>query len=547
MLKFIALSGTVSVTENLYVYESQGKMMIVDCGVGFPDIDMHGVDLVIPDFSYVIENKDKLAGIVISQGHEDHLGAVPFLLRQVRTQIWAAPLVSEFLKDKLDEFGIKDYKINTFNPDNSVFDVGPFKVTPFRVTHSVPDTCGFAIDTPEGRVFHIPEHKMDQHPVDKMPFDTEKVKKLASEKQALFLASDCIGINKPGFAPPETEVEANIEKIAANAKGSLFMTAISSNIGRFQQMMNVASHLGRSVVLVGRSVQKKIEIAYNLGYINFSPEMVVSFRDIKKLKRQDLCYIVSGCYGQVGSSLHRIAIGEHEKVQVTEGDTMIFSADPAPPYSKESEDFVIDQLTDKGVDVHYYELNEGVYAGGHGRREDIKALFEIVRPKYFIPIGGEIRYMKAYKELAVEFGADPHNVFRLKPGDNIFFENGGAHQGERIPTKQVLVHGLGVGDVGKVVLGDRSVLGSEGVVVVVFKLDKNKNMIGIPTIVSRGFVFEKLNKQILDDAADRLQKRLGKGKADTRSIHDISADFLKNFFFQKTGRRPMILPVIINI
>jgi len=546
MLRFIALSGTVSVTENLYVYEADGRMMIVDCGVGFPDLDMRGVDLVIPDFSYIVKNKDRLDGIVVSQGHEDHMGAIPFLLREVSTPIYAAPLVTEFLKDKLDEFGIKDYRINTFDADSGDFKVGPFRVQPFSVTHSVPDTVGFAIDTPEGRVMHVPEHRIDQNPVVGRPFNVDRAKNLS--RDVLFLASDCLGSNKPGFVGGEGAVEDNIEKIARGAKYTVFATAISSNIGRFQQMLNVAGKLGRKVVLVGRSIQKKIEMAQKLGYVNFPHHLIISFKEAKKLKRDKLFYIISGCYGQVGSSLHQLALGEHQRVQVTGGDTMIFSADPAPPYSKETQDFVIDQLTDLGVDVHYYELKEGTYVSGHGGQEDILELFRIVQPKYFIPIGGAIRYLKAYETLLEKKFSTPNkNVFKLKPGESVVFDKGIVRLGEKIHTKEVLVHGLGIGDVGKVVLGDRAVLGTEGVAVAVIKLNKNKKIDGV-TIISRGFVFEKFSRELLKEAERRLQKSLDKKeKYDKASINASTLDYLENYFYQKTGRRPMILPVVVEV
>ncbi len=521
-------------------------MMIVDCGVGFPDLDMHGVDLVIPDFSYIVKNKERLDGIIVSQGHEDHMGAIPFLLRELKTQIWAAPLVTEFLKDKLDEFGIRDYKINTFDPDSGDFQVGPFRVQPFSVTHSVPDTVGFAIDTPEGRVMHIPEHRIDQDPVVGRPFNIQRAKDLS--KDVLMLASDCLGSNKPGFVQGERAVEGNIEKIARDAKYTVFTTAISSNIGRFQQMLNVADRVGRSVVLVGRSIQKKIEMAHKLGYIKYSDNLIISFKEAKKLKRDKLFYIVSGCYGQVGSSLYQMSLGEHERVQVAEADTMIFSADPAPPYSKETQDFVVDQLTDKGVDVHYYELKEGTYVSGHGGQEDILELFRIVRPKYFIPIGGAIRYLRAYEKLLEnKFSTPNERVFKLKPGENIIFEKGQTRHGEKIHTKEVLVHGLGVGDVGKVVLGDRAVLGTEGVAVVVVKLGRDKKVIET-SIISRGFVFEKFSKELIKEAERRLMRTLEKkDKLNKASISESSLDYLGNYFYQKTGRRPMILPVVVEI
>lgn len=546
-LKFIALSGTVSVTENLYIYESQGKMMILDCGVGFPDLEMPGVELVLPDFSYVLKNKDKLVGIVVSQGHEDHIGAIPFLLREVSTPIWSPPLVKEFLIDKFKEYKVKNYTINSFNPDSDTFDVGPFSLHPFRVTHSVPDTVGFAIDTPQGRIFHVPEHKMDQNPVDGMEFDLEKAKELAKDG-ALFLASDCLGANKPGFTKPEKDIEDNMLKIIQKAQNSVFVTAISSNIGRFQQMINVAQKVERKVLLVGRSVQKKCEIAHNLGILKYPDNLVISFKEAEKYSRRQLMYIVSGCYGQEGSSLFKIALGEHERINVEKGDTLVISADPAPPYTKESEDFVIDEFIDKGVDVHYYDLNEGIYVSGHGSQEDIVALFDIVKPKYFIPIGGAIRFMHSYKKLAIRFGANENQVFTLKPGENVLFQDGKATLGSKIASKKVLVHGLGIGDIGRIVLGERSVLGTQGIAVAVIKLTKNGKILNDPKIISRGFIFEKLDKGILIDAGKKLKNHLDGSKAyKSKDVEAVSHKFLEKYFIDKTGRHPMVMPVVINV
>jgi len=546
MLKFIALSGTTSVTENLYVYEADNQMMILDCGVGFPDLEMHGVDLVIPDFGYILKNKEKLKGVVVSQGHEDHIGALPFLLKEVNVPIWSAPLVTEFLKDKFEDYDVRNFTVNTFNPDSDEFKVGPFTVHPFRVTHSVPDTCGFAVDTPEGRIFHVPEHKMDQNPVDGKGFDTERAKSLAGG-DVLFLASDCLGANKPGFSPNERSIEDKMLEIAKTANNRIFATAISSNIGRFQQMIRVAKNTNRKVIFVGRSVQKKAEMANKLGYLNFE-DCVIGLSEAKKLSKNNLFYIVAGCYGQAGSSVYRIATDTHEKVWVEEGDMMIFSADPAPPYTKESEDFVVDELIDRGVDVHYYDLNEGLYVSGHGCQNDILELFKITNPKYFIPIGGTVRFMHAYKKLAVANGIDKGRVLLLKPGDNISFNSGQATRGQRIATKEILVHGLGIGDIGKVVLGERAVLGNEGVVVVVIKVDKAGKMVGDPQIKSRGFVFEKLGRGLLLDAEKRLKRQIDKTpNPNQKTYEQTSLDYLENFLFQKIGRRPMILPVIVEV
>lgn len=547
-LKFIALSGTVSVTENLYVYEHEDQMMVVDCGVGFPDLEMRGVDLVIPDFSYIVKNKDKLKGIIVSQGHEDHIGALPFLLRELQTTIWAAPLVTAFLNDKFKDYGVHGAKINTFDPKNESFNVGVFNVHPFRVTHSVPDTVGFAIDTPEGRVFHVPEHKMQQEPVDNMPFDKERAKQLVSKK-TLFLASDCLGSNKPGYTIGEKHIEESIYNIAKDAKGAVFFTAISSNIGRFQQAINVATRTGRKAVYVGRSVQKKCEMAEELGYMKYPKDAVIPLGRAKKYPRNKLMYLVAGCYGQVGSSLYRISIKEHNRLYAESGDTMIFSADPAPPYTKESENFVIDNLIDMDVDVHYYDLDEDLYVSGHGSQEDILELFKLTNPDYFIPIGGTVRFMDAYKKLAKNFGAKENDIFELKPGDSVIFAGGKASRGKKIPVKEVLVDGLGIGDVGKVVLSDRKTLSQHGTAVVVIKINSKSNkMVGRLEIVSRGFVFEKSNKKLLNQAVHELEKRIHKnGKLSKEVVQKTALNFLQKFFFDETGRRPMIIPVVVEV
>lgn len=552
-LRFIALSGTVGVTENLYIYEHGDDMVILDCGVGFPDIEMYGVDLVIPDFSYILKNEHKLKGIVVSQGHEDHVGAVPFLLNELKNPkniaIWAAPLVNAFLKDKFEEFEIKSVKVNVFDPDSDVFSVGKFTFNPFRVTHSVPDSCGFAIDTPEGRVFHVPEHKMDQNPIDRMPFDRAKAERLAREKEILFLASDCLGANKDGFTKNERPIEENIRKVASGAQKAIFFTAISSNIGRFQQAINVAESIGRNVCFVGRSVQRKCELSYQLGYLRYKKGTVINLKEAQRRSPQKMMYLIAGCYGQVGSSLFRIATGDHSRLSIEEDDMVIFSADPAPPYTKESEDFVIDNLIDMGVDVHYYDLDEGLYVSGHGSKGDIAELFKIVEPKYFLPIGGTIRFMHAYKKLVGQCCGKENQVFTLKPGDVLEFSNGRVNKGKSISVKEVLVDGHGIGDVGKVVLSDRKVLSEYGVVIVILKIDsKTGKVIKDPEIISRGFVFEKEEKKFLQDSAKNLKNHLNKkGKTDRRSAKFLTVDFLSEYFFNELARRPMILPVILEV
>lgn len=548
-LKFIALSGTTGVTENLYVYEYGNEMIVVDCGVGFPDQEMLGVDLVIPDFTYIKKNASKLKGILVSHGHEDHLGALPFLLREVNVPVYSTKLVGGFIEDKLADYKFRGAKINVFDPEKDVFFVGSFKVTPFRVSHSVPDGVGFAIDTPEGRVFHVSDYKFDWTPVDGRPFDVAKLASLAS-KGSLMLASDSLGSTTQGYTESEREIEGKIEAIAGSATGQIFFTTISSNISRMKQALNVAEKLGRKAVFIGRSIDKKAEIARDLGYLSYPRDLVIDPKQANKLNKDQVIYIISGSYGQPGSALYRLAINEHDFLSIEQGDTVIFSGDPAPPGSKSNVDFVVDKLIEANVDVHYYDLQEDLHVSGHGSQKDIEMLFALAKPKFFIPIGGTIRHMRAYSLIAQKMGALPANVFELTPGEVVEFSHNSARLGTKIEVRDILIDGLGIGDVGNVVLRDRKSLAKEGIVIAIFQIDKQKeSLISDPEIVSRGFVFESKSKSLLNQAAVMVKKTLTGKKAlgDPKVVKNIAIDFLERFFYDQTGRRPMILPVVIEL
>lgn len=547
-LKFIAISGTTDVTENLYIYEYGGDMLIVDCGVGFPESDMYGVDLVIPDFTYIKENKDKLRGIIITHGHEDHLGALPFLLKDIDSEVYSTKLVAGFIEDKLADYKLKGKKVNVFNPEKDVLSLGVFRVTPFRVTHSVPDSVGLAIDTPEGVAFHVPDYKFDWTPVDERTFDIGKAAILASEG-ALMVASDAIGATTPGYTESEKEIEGKLEDIVSKAPDRVFFTTISSNISRMQQALNVAGKHGRKVSFIGRSIESKADIAKNLGYLHYPPELVISPKRAGKLPKDKIMYIISGSYGQPGSALHRLSFGEHDFLYLEEGDVVIFSSDPAPPGSKANVDAVVDRLIERDAEVHYYDMQEDLHVSGHGSREDIKTLFAILRPKHFIPIGGTIRHMRAYREIAQSMGANASNVFELLPGEIVEFKNDKAIRAGRVDVKSILVDGLGIGDVGNIVLRDRHKLAQDGVAIVLLQIDRGrKQLIADPEVISRGFVFEKKKRGFLNQAGKRLRRQIEKRrKVDKFTAREVTIDFLERFFFKETGRRPMIMPVVVEV
>lgn len=547
-MKFIALSGTTGVTENLYVYEYGNDMIVVDCGVGFPESEMFGVDLVIPDFSYIIQNKNKLRGVLISHGHEDHLGALPFLLKEVNTTVYATKLVAGFIEDKLADSEMNAGMVKVFDPDRDVLTLGVFKVTAFRVAHSVPDGVGFCIDTPEGKMFHVPDYKFDWTPVDGRPFDAAKVANLASGG-ALSLASDCLGANSPGYTESESSIQGRIEAIADHVTGKIYLTTISSNISRMQQTINVAQKIGRKVCFIGRSTERKAKIAKDLGYMFYPNDLVIQSKQASKMPADKILYIISGSYGQPGSALYRLCLGEHDFLTVGKGDAVIFSADPAPPGSKANVDFLVDKLIESDVDVHYYDMQEDLHVSGHGSMKDIEMLFALVRPKYFIPIGGTIRHMRAYGLIAQSMGAKDSDVLELTAGEIVEFSGQNAHRAGKVQVKEVLVDGLGIGDVGNAVLRDRKILSKEGIVIAIIHFDRNAGtLLDSPEIISRGFVFEKKFGRILDDASRDLTRALTKGKSINANVaRNTSIDFLEKYFFQKTGRRPMILPVVVEV
>lgn len=547
-LKFIAISGTTGVTQNCYVYECGNDIIVVDCGVGFPEPEMYGVDLIIPDFTYIIQNKNKLKGIFISHGHEDHLGALPFLMKDVNAPIYATDLVAGFIEDKFQDQGMKPPKISIFNPERDSISAGVFRVTPFRVSHSVPHGVGFCIDTPEGKAFHVPDYKFDWTPVDGKPFDVAKAATLASD-EPLMLASDALGANTPGYTESEATIEERIETIIVKATGQVFFTTISSNISRMQQAINVASRLGRKVAFVGRSIDRKANIAKELGLLNYSPDLVINPKQAGKLKPSQIMYIISGSYGQPGSALYRTVLGEHELLKIEKDDIVIFSSDPAPPGSKTNVDFVVDHIIELGADVHYYDMQEDLHVSGHGSQEDIKMLMALIHPKYFVPIGGTVRHMRAYAQIAESMGVDSNRVFELKEGDVLELQQNNGKVAGHIPVKNVLVDGLGIGDVGSVVLRDRHVLAKDGVVIVLLQVDGNQGkLIETPEIITRGFVFQKKSEEFIQQSERELEKFIqGKNKVDTHLAKDATIDFLERYFYKQTGRRPMILPVVVEL
>lgn len=438
-LKLLSLGGWSGVNQSMFVYETKKDLLIVDCGVDFPDEPESGIEVLIPDVSYLKNKKDKIRGVVITHGHLDHFGALPFILPKIgNPPVYATRLVKGFIESRMAEFNTTPAKIQLIDPDRGSFKLGSFEVSSFRINHSVPDSAGFCLDTPAGKIFHVADFKFDLTPVDGQVFDISKAARLA-QPEVLALAADCLGAVHSGFTSSEREIEDIFDQIIRKEKGQVFITTISSNISRFQQAIRVSLEHGRKIVLLGRSVEEKIEIARQLGYLKLDRKSIVLPWKAKKMPQEKLTYLVAGSYGQSDSALTRIAGDDYRDVKLEKGATVVFSADPAPPGSKQAVDGLVDKLTLRGAKVYYYEIQENLHVSGHGSASDIRLLFAIVKPKYFLPIGGRPRHIRAYSSLAKEMGARDDQILELFGGEVVQFSSRQAQIVGRVEIKSLPV------------------------------------------------------------------------------------------------------------
>ncbi len=539
-------------TRNMHVYEYGGEILIVDCGIGFPDETMPGVDILIPDVSYLQDKKTKIKGLIVSHGHEDHFGAIPYILPQLgKIPIYATSLVRGFVEAGLkDRANIEDADLHTIDPNGPPFAIGPFEISPFRVNHSVPDALGLIIETPVGRIAHVSDFKFDWTPVEGKPFDVSKLARLV-EPGVLALFSDCLGSQTKGYTRTERDIEDNFDSLLNDAKGQVLITTISSNISRIEQAVRSSLRNKRKVVLLGRSVAERVFIAEQLGYFNFPKNTFVKSTKTQGIKDSELTYIVAGCYGQPGSGLWRIANEDHKDIRIKDGATVIFSGDPSPPGVKNNVDSVVSRLTQMGADVHYYEIQENLYVSGHGSQGDLLMLAAMVNPKYFIPIGGDPAHARSYSRLVSRLKVEPQRVFELDAGQSLEFGKDSARLGKKVSVRNVMVDGYGIGDVGRVVLRDRRALSESGILVVFVQTDSGTGKIsGKVEIISRGFVFEKGSKDLLEKfrkiVADVFEKHKSRRK-DFAFMRETIEGELEQYIYDKLGRTPMIIPVLIEV
>lgn len=550
-IKFISLGGIGDVTKNMYVYEyvglhGQNEILVVDCGVGFPDAYMYGVDLIIPDSSYLEARKNRIKGIVLTHGHEDHIAALPYIWPKLKAPIYATELTAALTNVRLEEAKIKAPLI-TWDRDKRL-KLGSFDIEFVHMTHSIPDANNLIIRTPAGVFYHGSDFKFDWTPVDADLSEVDKIVTAAREG-ILALATDCLGADKAGYTLSEEVIEAGLEKALNFCRGKFIVTTQSSNISRIKQAIEVCLRHNRYICLVGRSIKQNVEVAQRMGYLEIPERNLINEKDIKKMHSNQLALIVAGSQGQVESALARIALGDHPFVRVEKGDMVVFSADPIPG-NEEAVHSLIDQLVDLGAEVSYSEFQNNLHVSGHGSQSDLMLLLSLTKPRYVIPIGGTKRHMYHYRVLAEKAGIDKKNIFLLENGEVVEFSNGQAFLGKSIEVEEIMVDGLGVGDVGNIVLRDRKKIAEEGFVVAIIPYNRYKRQIvGQIEIISRGFVYVKKAEFLIGRLKKTIEavfarKKLGR---DLNYNKKVIESVLEKLIYKETHRRPMVITVLIEV
>jgi ribonuclease J len=544
-LAIVPLGGVGEIGKNMTLYWYGNDMMVVDAGLKFPEEDMLGVDIVIPDISFLVENKDKIRGIFVTHGHEDHIGGLPYILKSLNVPVYGTRLTLGLIENKLREHNLLDTVKLHVMPSQASVRAGVFEISSFEVNHSIPDTVGFAIRTPEGLVVHTGDFKIDQTPVDGHQFDFGKLAGYAREG-VLVLVADSTNAERPGFTPSEKSVGKTLDHLVSQAPGRIILSTFASNIHRIQQVIQSAERYERKVAVVGRSMVNNLQTATQLGYLQVQPTTLIDPDDIGKMPPDKLLILSTGSQGEPMSALTRMARAAHRKVEIVPGDTVILASNPIPGNEKYVSR-TIDQLFKAGANVIY----QGVHVSGHGSQEELKLMLNLTKPKFFMPVHGEFRMQRTHANLAEEVGVPAENIFITELGDVVEFENSRGRLGGKVPAGTVMIDGLGVGDVGNIVLRDRKLLSQDGILVVVITLSKATGAIlSGPDIISRGFVYVRESEALLDEANKLVESTLGRLVSDNisewSSLKTAVRDTLGRFLFEQTRRRPMILPIIME-
>lgn len=547
-VKLIPLGGLGEIGKNITAIEYEDEIIVIDCGLSFPDNEMYGIDLVIPDISYLLENREKVKGIFITHGHEDHIGALPYILKEINVPVYASKFTLSLIESKLIEFNmVSSCSLNEITLKEPI-KTEHFACEFIRTCHSIADSCSLAITTPQGVIFHTGDFKIDYTPVDGEVIDLQRISEIG-KRRVLLLMADSTNATREGFTISETIIGQNLTRLFRNAKGRVIVATFSSNVHRVQQVINSSITYGRKVAFSGRSMEKISQIAMDLGYLKVPKNTIIKLDDIHKYPDNKVTIITTGSQGEPMSALSRIASGSHKNIGLKEGDYIIISASPIPGNTKLITK-LIDILISKGAEV-IYDAMEEVHVSGHACREELKLIHSLIKPKYFVPVHGEYRHLKEHAELAKSLGMDEKNIFLLDNGDVLELTGKKAVKAKSIHTGTVYVDGSGVGDVGNIVLRDRKVLSQDGILTAVLAIDKeSKEIISGPDIISRGFVYVKDSNDLLSEATTLIEREvencLANDIVDWYPIKSKIKSSLGQFLYTKTKRKPMIIPVIVE-
>ena len=547
-LSVIPLGGVEEIGLNMTVLEYNNDIIVIDAGLMFPEEDMLGVDFVIPDFSYLLDNREKIRGVILTHGHEDHTGALPFLLKEINVPVYGTPLTLGLVKEKLREHNLEHVELISVKP-REVINLGVFSVEFIRVTHSIVDGVGLGITTPVGLVVHTGDFKLDPTPVDGQLMDFHKFSEYGERGTLLFL-SDSTNAEKGGFTFSEKEVRRVFEDIFSNTQGRIIIATFASNIHRIQQAIDVAVKYGRKIILCGKSIVSNAQIALDLGYLRIPQNTWLRLEDLNKLEDREVVIITTGSQGEPMSVLSRIATDEHKQIKIRDGDTVILSAKMIPG-NERSIGKIINHLFRQGANVIYEKVSE-VHVSGHASKEELKLMLNMVRPKYFMPVHGEYRHLVYHSMLAKKLDIPKENIFIFRDGDILEISAEGARKNGRVNSGRIFIDGKGIGDVEEMVLRDRLRLAHGGIVLILLVIEKlTGNIISGPEIISRGFVFEDASQEVINNVKELLTNTI-KG-LDKELLSDSSLlkarlrSVLKKYLRDTMDRRPMILPIIFEV
>lgn len=549
-LRIFSLGGLNEIGKNITVLECGNDIIVVDCGIGFPDDDMLGVDIVIPSFEYLEANADKIRGVFITHGHEDHIGAIPYLIQAINIPIYATKLTLGILESKLAEHKLlQSAKLNTVSAGDTV-SAGCFKVEFVRVNHSIADACALAINTPQGLVFHTGDFKLDLTPVESQPMDLARIAELGN-KGVLMLLCESTNVERSGYTPSESKVGLSLEKIFSQAEDKrIIIATFASNVHRVQQIINSSVRHNRKVAVTGRSMINVVTAAVRLGYMNVPDGVLIDIDNVKKYPPEKITIVTTGSQGEPMSALYRMAFSDHDKISLTDKDLVVLSSS-AIPGNEPLVGKIVNELYRRGVNV-YHDSSVEVHVSGHACQEELKLMHSLTKPKYFMPIHGEYRHLIQHKELAEGLGMSSENIFVSDIGKVIEIdENGAKFASEPIPAGKILIDGSGAGDVGNIVLRDRKSMSERGIIIAVATISNEGILLAGPEIISRGFVYVRENEELIsgvkDAATTALIDALSRGAHEWGDLKGILKNSISKYIYNKTKRSPIILSVIMNV